>query len=267
MTSFADQITDLAIPETKLVTFEPPRFWYHNGVKQAKTAGSFYTRASEFAGGLSAPWAPEERFDGESGFSTSALRIAVLAFRSQPFKKWKDEEGKDQTEFAFKYEKGMTILTEILCMIEGYDGAAVWSMKGLTGQAVTGRGAGLLPAYTNGLLKEASRIARRGLPLWSFWLPIASKRVGEKVAYEDTGYGSFITPPALFLPANAMDELFVGPDALQRGADLLKEYPEWDTTKRMPGGVVTAEFTVEETKALPPPSRNVPQLVGDDDSY
>jgi hypothetical protein len=58
MSSFADQITDLAIPDTtQTIAFEPPKIWFHNGVKQAKTAGSFYTRASEFANGLGAPWA------------------------------------------------------------------------------------------------------------------------------------------------------------------------------------------------------------------
>lgn len=266
MATFSEQITDLAIPETKPVTFEPPRFWYHNGVKQAKTPGSFYTRASEFAGGLASPWSPEERFDGEAGFSTTALRIAVLAFRSQPFRKWKDAEGKDQTEFALRYEKGMTVLTEILCMIEGYDDVCVWSMKGLTGQAVTGKGSGIIPAYVNGLLKEASRIAKKPLPLWSFWLPIASKKVGDKIAYEDTGYGSFITPPAAFYPANAMDTLFVGPELLSRGDALLREHAEWADFRRMPNGVVNASYTVEEPKQLPA-GRNVPQLIGDDDSY
>lgn len=265
MTSFAEQVTALALPtDVQTITFEPPKIWWHNGIKQAKTAGSFYTRASEFANGLAEPWIPEERFDGEAGFATTSLRLAILAYRSQPMRKYKDAEGKDQTEWKLRYEKGDTIYTELLCMIEGYDGPVVWAMKGLTGQAVTGKN-GILQSYINGLLKEASRVAKRGMPLWSFWLPIASKQTAGKTAYEDTGFGSFVTPPALFLPENAIDVLFVQPEGIAKGADILNEYTEWSKTKRLPQNVIEAE--VVEVRALPAPNRNVPQPIEADDTY
>lgn len=266
MTSFADQITALAIPDTKTVTFEPPRLWWHNGVKQAKTGGSFYTRASEFPAGLTDPWTPEERFEGEQGFATLKLNIAVLAYRSQPFRKYQDAAGKDRVEYGLKWEKGMSIHTEVLCMIPGYDGAAVWSMKGMTGQAVTGKG-GIIRSYVDGMLREAGRIAKRGLPLWSFWLPIGTKLLAtDKIAYEDTGFGSFVTPPALHLPANAMDVLFVGSDLLNRGAELLNEHEGWADARRMPEGTVEAEYTVSETPQIAAP-RNVPVAVDEGDTY
>ena len=268
MGTFADQIAALAIPETKLVEFQPPRIWWHNGVKQAKTPGNFYTKAAEFPEALVAPWVPDDRFEGEEGYTTHTLRIAVLAVRSQPFKKFKDNDGKDRVEYGTRWEPGMSIHTELLCLIEGSDAPVVWSMKGLTGKAVTGKG-GILQTYQSGLLKEASRQAKRGLPLWSFWLPIASKKHGDKIAYEDTGFGSFVTPPALYLPENPIDALFVGGEVLQRGADALNEYASWQDTKRLPEGVVEGEIVEDaphpaDIKQIAAP-RNVPQPVSDAD--
>lgn len=267
--SFADQITALAIPDTKTVSFEPPRMWWHNGDRKSKTGGSFYTRASEFPEGLGEPWNAEERFEGEQGFATLKLNIAVLAYRSQPFRKYQDAAGRDRVEYATKWEKGMSIHTEVLCMVQGYTtGAVVWSMKGMTGQAVTGK-SGIIRSYVDGLLREAGRVAKRGLPLWSFWLPISSKLLsGDKIAYEDTGFGSFVTPPALHLPVNPMDTLFVGQDMLTYGADLLREHEGWADARRLPEGTVNAEYTVEEPRQIAAPGgRNVPQPVADDDTY
>jgi hypothetical protein len=262
MTSFADQITDLAIPDsTPTFAFEPPKIWWHNGVKQAKTAGSFYTRASEFANGLSAPWATEERFEGEQGYSTSALKIAVLAVRSQAMRKYKDAEGRDQVEWLMRWEQGASVYTELLCMMEGYDGPVVLAVKGLTGKAITGKG-GILQNYQNGLLKEAARVAKRSLPLWSFWLPISSKQSNGKTTYEDTGFGSFVTPPALHLPDAPMDALFVGPELIARGAEILNDMIDWPAFKRLPQNVVEGE--VVNAPQLPAPKNPVVSI---DDTY
>ena len=136
----------------------------------------------------------------------------------------------------------------------------------MTGQAVTGKG-GLLRSYIDGLLKEASRVAKRGLPLWSFWLPIATKRNGDKNAYEDTGFGSFVTPPALFLPEKPMDTLFVGQDVMTRGAELLTEHEGWADARRSNATTVDAEYTVTDVPQLTAPVRNVPQPIEADDTY
>lgn len=261
MSTFTEQMQSITIHTDKVITFEPARIWWHNGVKQAKTGGSFYARANDFPAGLIAPWAPEERFDGEAGFTTTMLKVAVLAQRSQAFRKFKDADGKDQIEYMPRWEKGLSIHTELLCLIEGHDEAVVWSMKGLTGAAVTGRG-GILQTYRNGILKEAARLARQALPEWAFWLPIATKRSGEKIAYEDTGFGSFVTPPALFLPENPIDTLFVGADILDRGADILNDYPDWETTRRLPKNTIEGEYA----PALPAP-KNTPIPIDDTDVF
>lgn len=266
--SFADRLADLTIPKTSvpLMTFEPPRIWFHNGDRKSKTAGSFYTKDAEFPGGLGAPWADDDRFDGETGFSTQTLKVAVLSYRSQPFSKTQDEQGRDRVKFEQHWEKGMSILTELLCLIEGNDEPVVWSMKGLTGKAVTGKG-GILQQYKNGLMKDASRLAGQGLPPWAFWLPVASKRTADgKIAYEDTGYGSFITPPALTLPENPLDALFGGQDLIDRGEAALHQYPTWAETRRLPQNTVEGEVVYEAAQAQLPPGRNAPQSYTPDDS-
>lgn len=269
--SFADQITALAIPDTNTAAFDPPRFNWHNGIKQVKTPGNFYAKQNEFAEGLGTPWVADSRFENEAGFTTPALKIAVLAWRQQPLRKTKTAEGRDQVQYFLKWEEGMTFHTEVLCMIEGFSGAAVWSMKGTTGAAVTRRNRrepikqGLLWNYIDGLLKEASRIAKRGLPTWTFWLPIATKLAGDKIAYEDTGYGSFVTPPALHLPANAMDTLFVGQELLTLGEDLLREHHGWAEKRRPTEDTIDADYSVSESLQIAAP-RNVPQPVEADEA-
>ncbi|MFK5283768.1 hypothetical protein ACI3PL_29750, partial [Lacticaseibacillus paracasei] len=65
----------------------------------------------------------------------------------------------------------------------------------------------IVKSYRDGLLKQASRVAKRGLPLWTFWLPIANRRTADgKPAYTEAtdasgkSYGSIVTPPTLYLP-------------------------------------------------------------------
>lgn len=256
MTStFAAQMQGITISNAKVVEFAPPKMWWHNGVKQAKTPGTFYTRASEFPNGL--PWTPEQRFDNEDGYVTETAKIAILAVRQQAFRKDKDDP-QAKVEWLMRWEQGASIYTELLCLLEGHDGPVVWACKGLTGKAVTGKG-GILQTYQNGLLKEAARVAGKALPLWTFWLPIASKRTADgKVAYEDTGYGSLVTPPALHLPTNAMDALFVGADVMRLGDSVIGQYPSWEQHKRLPAEVVEGE--VVHAPALPAPhaNRNIP---------
>lgn len=263
MATFAEQAADLVVRTGNTASFES-KFWWHNGVKAAKTPGSFYARAADYPEGLEEPWHSEERFDNEPGYVAAQLNIAVILQRSQPFREIKDATGKTTgIEWLTQWSKGDKILTELLCLIEGYDQPVVWSMKGMTAKAVVGRG-GILQTYRDGLLKTACKLARRALPQWSFWLPIASKRTADgKVAYEDTGFSSFITPPALVLPDNAIDVLFGRQSLITRGEDALNMYPAWEQFKRLPGNIFEGETTVEMVPALPAPHRNVPQMITD----
>jgi hypothetical protein len=50
-------------------------------------------------------------------------------------------------------------------------------------------------------------MAKRALPLWTFWLPIANQRdASGKTAYVEAmdasgkSYGSVVTPPTIYLP-------------------------------------------------------------------
>lgn len=266
MGTFAEQAADLVIHTTKTASFDPPKFWWHNGDRKAKTPGTFYARAADYPEGLGAPWAAEDRFDNEQGFAAAELKIAVLLQRSQPFREVKDDTGKTTgVEWLTQWAKGDKILTELLCLVEGYEQPVVWSMKGMTAKAVVGRG-GILWAYRDGLLKTACKLARRALPQWSFWLPIASKRTTDgKIAYEDTGFSSFITPPALHFPDNAIDTLFGGQALIDRGEDALALYPDWAEFRRLPGNTVEADAVVETVPALPAARRNVPQPITDAD--
>src|SRR5690554_4276332 len=111
MTSFADQMQGITVSSAHAVVVEPPKFWWHNGVRQAKTPGNFYTKDAEFPQGLGAPWASDDRFEGEQGYSTAQLRIAVLAVRSQAFRKQDDPKAPPQ--WLPRWEQGASIYTEI----------------------------------------------------------------------------------------------------------------------------------------------------------
>lgn len=272
MATFAEQITDIAIPDVApMDAVEAPRIWWYNGVRAAKTPGSFYTKSSEFPAGLGEPWQVDNRFEDEQGWSATTLKLAPLAVRAQPFRDPKGADGKrdrnQPRQWATRWEPGMQIYTEVLCLIDGYTGPVIFCSDGLFGKAVDGKG-GILKTYQAGLLAEASRIAGRQMPLWSFWLPITSKRNGDKIAYEDTGYGSFVVLPVLALPENPIDALFVGPDVLAKGAEILNtSFNKWSKTippHRLPGNTVEATYTVTEPAALPAP-RNVPQVITPDD--
>lgn len=252
--SFADQISGATIPQVEMSTDEPPRIWWHNGVKNAKTSGNFYTKETELLHAPNPPWAQVDRFDGEVGFTTERLSIAVIGHRAQAFIR----NGKDTPPtWLTKWEKGAQIYTEMLCFVPGIDGPVVWAMRGLTGKAVTGKG-GILGTYQAGLLRDASKVAGKALPLWTFWLPIATLRdTAGKIVYSDTGHGSTVTPPALYLPKDALDTLYVGNDMLSEGALIREQYADWFKRRR-------GNEAAEETPAAPA-YRNAPQQVEDDE--
>jgi hypothetical protein len=260
--SFADQIAD--IEDLPIDALEPGRMSWLHGVKQAKMPGVFYIKAANLSETPGAPWADDnERFEGEDGYSTPKLQIAIIGFRSQWFVPDEDRT-KPPKEWLLGYQEGIGAkkITEYLCLVEGINDPIVLSMSGKNkGQPMWD----IFKAYQNGLLKQGSRIAKRQLPVWSFWLPIANKRTPEgKTFYEDAKdgagntYGSVVTPPALYLPDNPLDTLYVGADIIRLGASIHNDFSEWFKVKRLPQGTVEGQVTVSATKALPP-ARNVPQ--------
>lgn len=233
---------------------QPGAFYWLHGAKQAKQPGCFYVKASEIGDPPAAPWQVDNRFDDEIGFSAPELRIAVIAWRSQWYTQ---EDQKKPKVWLSHYEQGAKKHTDFLCFAEGIDAAMVLSADGMNKEKPLSE---IVKAYRAGLLTQASRIAKRALPLWTFWLPIANKRRADGApdfieATDSAGkkYGSVVTPPALYLPDDAMESCFVGEDILRRGADVARSYTEWTEAKRLPPNTVEAEVL-----ALPP-GKNVPQ--------
>ena len=247
---------------------EPGRIIWLHGVNKggAKTPGVFYAKASEFTAAPGAPWAEDNRYaDGdnpEHGYSAAELRVAVIGWRQQWFKP--GGEGAP-TVYLLGYEPGAKKNVGILCMVEGLDDPMVISASGMNKAKPL---LDLIRSYEDGLLKQASRIAKRALPRWTFWLPIRNQEKDGKTQYIDAtdsagkSYGSVVTPPALFLPADAMESCFVGADILQRGVEIHAMYKSWFGQKRLAPQIVEGEVL----PALPAP-KNVPQPVGDDELF
>lgn len=237
---------------------EPGRIIWLHGHKQSKTPGVFYAKASEFADPPPAPWQTDTRFDNEVGFSTPALRLAVIGWRQQWFKA--GSEGQPPI-YLTGYEQGAKKNVEVLCLVEDLPDPMVLSVSGMNKAKPI---LDLIRSYEDGLLKQANRIARKALPRWTFWLPIRNKERDGKTEYIDAkngagqSFGSVVTPPALYLPDDAMESCFVGEETLRRGAEVNAMYREWFGTKRLPDNVIEGE--VVERPALPVP-KNVPQPV------
>lgn len=235
--------------------------WMH-GNKAGKTPGAFFGKATEFSGTPSAPWAPDDRFDDDPGYSASALRVAFICWRAQWYKQ--DESG--PKIWLPDYETGARKQVEYIVLAEGVDDPMLLTLPKFTKAKPI---QDIVKDYRDGLLKQASRLAKRALPLWSFWVPIQGKQKDGKSVYEEVqragaSTGAYVTYPVAVWPENAMDTLFVGEDLLRRGADVARTYGRWTEERRLPAGVI--EGQVQEIKALPAP-RNVPQPVEEGDLF
>lgn len=255
--------------------------WLH-GAKAARTPGVFYAKETEFATPPGPPWALEDRFNEganpEIGYSATALRIAFIGFRQQWFV-LEGDEGDDRERSRKKwlaaYQDGARKQVEYLVFIDGVEAPMILSGAKPT-KTIPFRD--ILGQYRRGLLKQAGLRLRRALPTWAFWLPIAGEkdRDGKPVftdAKDASGksHGSFVTTPKLFLPPNAIDALFVGPDRLRYGMELRRQFDWWFHERRLPGDVIDGEIVEDAPHpALPAAGgtgrRNVPIPVGDDDT-
>lgn len=213
----------------------PPRIYWRNGAKQARTPGFFYVKADELNEAPAAPWEPCNLYDNETGFKVEAISIAPIMQRQQAFK----VEGQDRdarTIWLTAYEPGAKLYTEVLCFVEGISEPCVWCIKGMTGKAVTGKG-GILNQYKHGLLRTASQAVGKQLNTWAFWLPIGGAVDAKgQTLYEDTGFKSFTTPPALHWPAyevmeDLIDSQFTG-DLYAQGEQVYREFLAWREQRR-----------------------------------
>ena len=244
-----------------------PRIYWRNGAKQAGQGGFFYASSRDFAE-LGAPWESVELYDDEPGFKTSALKIAVIRKRSQAFTEYIPEGQKDKVKVWHEHWKlGRQLYTELLCLMEGYDGLVTLVAKGLTGKALTAKNIGILPRHAELILKEAQKTwkGQGQVPPWAFWVPIGTKLNAKgKPEFIDTGYGSVITPPDLALTGEVSREtlkgLFVGRELLDIGLEAYHDHAEWQ--KQLRGNE-------EPSAAEAPPSvhtKNTPEsFVNDDD--
>lgn len=245
--------------------------WYH-GNKAGKTPGAFYGKETEFVDIPGEPWMGDDRFNEganpEFGFSATTLRIAFIGFRQQWFMP-KNEDTNTPFTWLTDYKDGARKQVEWLCFVEGSDNPMILSGSKPTKTIPFSK---ILNQYRGGLLKQAGLRLRRPLPLWFHWLPIAGEKTadGKPVYTEATdrdgkGFGSFVTTPKLYLPQNAVDSLFVGPELLNYGANLRRDFGWWFEEVKLPGNTVEAEYEIEDE---PVPSRkNQPVAINiDDDS-
>lgn len=251
---------------------EPGRIHWMHGNRQGKTSGVFYVKSVELSASPGEPWeVDDDRFEGEQGYCAAALKIAIIGSRAQWFLPGKERD--DSPTWILDYQEGAKKLTEYLCFVEGLDDVMVLAVSG---KYKAGPFHDIVQAYRFGLLKQASRIAKRQLPLWSFWLPIANQRTADgKVQYIDAqdgegkSFGSSVTPPALYLPKDALDNCWAGMDMIRRGAAVWNDMAEWIKTKRMPPNTVEGEVVLSlpapQARPALPPGRNVPQPISDED--
>ena len=211
-----------------------PRVGWRNGAKQARAGGFFYAKADDLLDRPAAPWEPVAIYDGESGYMSERLSVAVISSRSQPFMPEADADGKKRMRWLAQWEPGAQLYTEWLCFAEGLgDYPVILYSKGLTGKAL----ADALRTFRAKVVKPAERMAGRRLPTWTFWMPLATL-INDKggVIYADTGHGSAVTPPALYLPGGnevaVLDTLAVDETLLALGVSVREEYAAWHTEKR-----------------------------------
>jgi hypothetical protein len=250
MTSFIDQIADIDIPESGDLPLGSIT-WMH-GNKAGKTSGAFFGKATEFSGTPSAPWAIDDRFDDDPGYSATALRIAFVSWRAQ----WYKQAESGPKLWLTDYEDGARKQVEYIVFAEGVDEPLILSLAKFTKAKPI---QDIVKDYRDGLLRQASRLAKRGLPLHSFWIPIAGRTKDNKPVYEEvsgkSGGGAFVTYPVATYPADAMDALFVGEELLRKGAEVAHTYGSWVEQRRLPVNTVEGELL-----ALPAP-RNAPEEV------
>lgn len=240
-------------------------YWLHGSNKGgAKTPGVLYVKDSEVADIPGPPWQGDARYEDqenpEFGFSAAQVKIAPIIWHAQWYLSDQNEgeRRKGPKRWIQGYESGAQKHLDLICLVEGLPDPMLISADG---QNKCGALLDILNRYRNGLLRQATMRARKNnktVPPWAYWLPIGNKKTADgktdyvKVADragKDTG--SVVTPPALFLPPDAIDTLLVTPDQFRQAAELYFAFLEWSKEPRV---------YVEQPQAqLPAGGRNVPQ--------
>jgi len=240
-----------------------PRIWWFNGVKQAGTAGHFYTSENEFDTPLGAPWTKVQRFQDGDGYVTEKLSIIPIRKRYQAFHR--DANDRKRKVWLDKWEDGASLYTEILCFMQGYDGLVILAVKGLTGKALTGKTTGVFAMFADSVMAEAKKTMKKGakLPPFSFWIPISCAKKNGRVEYQETKYGSFVTPPVLAIGEPVTREtalkLYVGKDMLEKCHQAWKDHGEWRLQTR------TTDAPSAQSPQSTPPAKNIPIAIQDNE--
>lgn len=243
-------------------------YWLHGSNKGgAKTPGVLYIKESEVADIPDAPWTNDNRYEEqetpERGFSASAVKIAPIVWHSQWYMPEMDSKGqpvkrRGPKKWIAGYESGAQKHIDLICLVEGLGDPVVFAGDG---QNKCGALIDILNRYRNGLLRQATMRARKGgrktPPPWAYWLPIANRRTADgKTIYEDVIVNGekkgMVTPPALFLPPDAIDSLLVTPEQFRTAADMYFAFQEWSKEPRV---------YVEQPQAQLTSGRNVPQEI------
>lgn len=226
-------------------------YWLHGSNKGgAKTPGVLYVKDTEIADIPSDPWQNDGRYEDqenpERGFSAAMVRIAPIIWHAQWYMPERSEDDQPRRRRGPKrwiqgYQDGAQKHLDLICLVEGLSDPMVISADG---QNKCGAFLDILSKYRNGLLRQATMRARksgrRAPPPWSYWLPVANKRTPDgktdyvKV-YDGAGKetGAVVTPPALFLPPDAIDSLLVTPEQFKQAADLYFAFQEWSKEQRV----------------------------------
>lgn len=268
---------DGELPEsagTGLGTF----YWLHGTNKGgSKTPGVFYMKDTEVADVPGAPWQNDGRYEDqpepEHGFSAALLKIAPIIWHSQWHMPATGDDGDAQRtrrrgpkDWINGYREGAQKHLDLICLVEGVPDPMLFVADG---QNKCGAMLDILGRYRNGLLRQATFRAKRSgkkiVPPWTFWLPIVNKKTADgkteyqKVLVGGVDKGSVVTPPALFLPPDAIDTLLIGNDQFKLAADIYAAYLDWSREIRQPPQITNASYTVSVPQL--PPGKNVPQPI------
>lgn len=243
MTNFDDM--KAAAAQTAAVaddTDRLPTLGWRNGVKQARTPGFFYIKADDLGGDVpSAPWVEANIYDDEEGYKAEQLHLVCLGYRTQAYTEEKAPGQKYPTQtWLTHWEPGARIRTEALVIAEGLPGLWVWSSKGMTGKALTGKG-GILPQQKKFTTAAGVAIGAQFSP-WAFWMLIGGLTdVKGGPIYTDTGHSSLVTLPGWLTfddtndsTADLAQKIFVGKDNYAEYTRLHLQYKAsgWFDAKR-----------------------------------
>lgn len=246
-----------------------PRFYWMNGEFKTHQPGFFRIAQALFETAPPAPWTAQTiRFENggsEDDYVAEKLRIAIIASRQQAFVRARDASGKEvRTYLSSKFmERGasnQSVLTELLCLVEGLEGVFVWAAPAIkTSMAIVGN-SGIL-AVLRDLQTEAQRTWKMQVNRWAFWLPIKTTidAAGE-VVFEKTK-GKPVTPPRVYIPKKDPLSLYIGDDLYRYGYEIWQQYADWPQQRR--GG--TEVSTSNEPTEPHPSSRNVPVVMDEED--